>query len=65
MDLLLNDGSKQINVTGWRKNATFAQRVDTSRRRSRRCFLMTLALANTAIQKVRFYNFDIIKIMIF
>ncbi|KAJ9537241.1 LOW QUALITY PROTEIN: hypothetical protein OSB04_029974 [Centaurea solstitialis] len=32
--LLLNDGSKQINVTSWRKNATFAQRVDTSRRRS-------------------------------
>lgn len=51
VDLLLNDGSKQINVTGWRKNATFAQRVDTSRRRSRRCLLMTLALAKTAIQQ--------------
>nr|XP_043628202.1 calcineurin-binding protein 1 [Erigeron canadensis] len=51
VDLLLNDGSKQINVTGWRKNTTFAQRVDTSRRRSRRCFLMTLALAKTANQQ--------------
>ncbi|KAI3756000.1 hypothetical protein L1987_55812 [Smallanthus sonchifolius] len=51
VDLLLNDGSKQINVTGWRKNATFAQRVDTSRRRSRRCLLMTLALAKTATQQ--------------
>ncbi|CAI9277317.1 unnamed protein product [Lactuca saligna] len=51
VDLLLNDGSKQINVTGWRKNATFAQRVDTSRRRSRRCLLMTLALAQTPIQQ--------------
>lgn len=51
VDLLLNDGSKQINVTGWRKNATYAQRVDTSRRRSRRCLLMTLALAKTSTQK--------------
>ncbi|KAJ0768780.1 putative tetratricopeptide-like helical domain superfamily, histone transcription regulator 3/CABIN1 [Helianthus annuus] len=51
VDLLLNDGSKQINVTGWRKNETFARRVDTSRRRSRRCLLMTLALAKTAIQQ--------------
>lgn len=33
VDLLLNDGSKQINVT--------------SRRRSRRCLLMTMALAQT------------------
>ncbi|KAI3804679.1 hypothetical protein L1987_26407 [Smallanthus sonchifolius] len=45
VDLLLNDGSKQISVTGWRKNATFAQRVNTSRRR---CLLMTLDLAKTA-----------------
>ncbi|PWA96496.1 tetratricopeptide repeat (TPR)-like superfamily protein [Artemisia annua] len=51
VDLLLNDGSKQINVTGWRKNASYSQRVDTSRRRSRRCLLMTLALANTADQQ--------------
>ncbi|XP_071727295.1 calcineurin-binding protein 1 [Rutidosis leptorrhynchoides] len=51
VDLLLNDGSKQINVIGWRKNATFAQRVDVSRRRSRRCFLMTLALAKTPVQQ--------------
>lgn len=51
VDLLLNDGSKQINVLGWRKNATLPQRVETSRRRSRRCLLMTLALAKTAIQQ--------------
>ncbi|KAL0394172.1 UNVERIFIED_CONTAM: Calcineurin-binding protein 1 [Sesamum latifolium] len=30
VDLLLNDGSKQINVLGWRKNATLPQRVETS-----------------------------------
>ncbi|KAK3012592.1 hypothetical protein RJ639_009245, partial [Escallonia herrerae] len=51
VDLLLNDGSKQINVTGWRKNATLPQRVEASRRRSRRCLLMTLALAKTAVQQ--------------
>ncbi|KAL2548434.1 Tetratricopeptide repeat (TPR)-like superfamily protein [Forsythia ovata] len=51
VDLLLNDGSKQINVLGWRKNATLAERVEASRRRSRRCLLMTLALATTAIQQ--------------
>lgn len=52
VDLLLNDGSKQINVAAWRKNATLPQRVETSRRRSRRCLLMTLALAKTAVQQV-------------
>ncbi|XP_071917630.1 calcineurin-binding protein 1 isoform X2 [Coffea arabica] len=51
VDLLLNDGSKQINVLGWRKNPTLPQRVEKSRRRSRRCLLMTLALAKTAIQQ--------------
>ncbi|KAI3468164.1 hypothetical protein Pfo_024827 [Paulownia fortunei] len=51
VDLLLNDGSKQINVLGWRKNDTLPQRVEASRRRSRRCLLMTLALAKTAIQQ--------------
>ncbi|XP_051137267.1 calcineurin-binding protein 1 [Andrographis paniculata] len=51
VDLLLNDGSKQINVLGWRKNAALPQRVEISRRRSRRCLLMTLALAKTAIQQ--------------
>ncbi|CAK9175444.1 unnamed protein product [Ilex paraguariensis] len=30
VDLLLNDGSKQINVLGWRKNATLPQRVEAS-----------------------------------
>ena len=52
VDLLLNDGSKHINVVGWRKNATLPQRVETSRRRSRRCFLMSLALAKTSAQQV-------------
>jgi hypothetical protein len=52
VDLLLNDGSKHINVAGWRKNVTLPQRVDTSRRRSRRCLLMSLALAKTPAQQV-------------
>ncbi|XP_028058913.1 calcineurin-binding protein 1 isoform X2 [Camellia sinensis] len=51
VDLLLNDGSKQINVLGWRKNSTLPHRVETSRRRSRRCLLMTLALAKTSAQQ--------------
>lgn len=55
VDLLLNDGSKHINVIGWRKNATLPQRVETSRRRSRRCFLMSLALAKTSAQQVHLH----------
>ncbi|CAL5438071.1 unnamed protein product [Camellia sinensis] len=51
VDLLLNDGSKQINVIGWRKNSILPHRVETSRRRSRRCLLMTLALAKTSAQQ--------------
>ncbi|CBI20600.3 unnamed protein product, partial [Vitis vinifera] len=51
VDLLLNDGSKHINVAGWRKNASLPQRVETSRRRSRRCLLMSLALAKTSVQQ--------------
>lgn len=54
VDLLLNDGSKQINVLVWRKNAVLSERVEASRRRSRRCLLMTLALAKTADQQVCF-----------
>ncbi|KAL8113567.1 calcineurin-binding protein 1 [Apium graveolens] len=51
VDLLLNDGSKQINAAAWKKNSTLSFRVETSRRRSRRCLLMTLALAQTAVQQ--------------
>ncbi|KAI4376285.1 hypothetical protein MLD38_014066 [Melastoma candidum] len=51
VDLLLNDGSKHINAMGWRKNASLAQRVETSRRRSRRCLLVSLALAKTSVQQ--------------
>ncbi|XP_024020745.1 uncharacterized protein LOC21389324 [Morus notabilis] len=51
VDLLLNDGSKHINVAGWRQNATLPRRVETSRRRSRRCLLMSLALAKTSAQQ--------------
>ncbi|XP_022845794.1 uncharacterized protein LOC111368655 isoform X3 [Olea europaea var. sylvestris] len=51
VDLLLNDGSKQINVLGWRKDATLAQRVEASRRRSKRCLFMTLALAMSVSQQ--------------
>lgn len=50
--MLLNDGSKHINVTGWRKNVTLPQRIETSRRMSRRCLLMSLALAKTSEQQV-------------
>ncbi|XP_043721210.1 calcineurin-binding protein 1 [Telopea speciosissima] len=51
VDLLLNDGSKHINVVGWRKNDSLPQRVESSRRRSRRCLLMSLALAKTPVQQ--------------
>ncbi|KAL7159263.1 hypothetical protein ABFS83_01G016200 [Erythranthe nasuta] len=51
VDLLLNDGSKQINVLGWRKNGALPLRVEASRRRSRRCLLVTLALSKTAAQQ--------------
>lgn len=51
VDLLLNDGSKQINVASWRNNAALRQRVEASRRRSRRCFLVTLALAKEPLQQ--------------
>lgn len=56
VDLLLNDGSKHINVVGWRKNATLPQRVETSRRRSRRCLLMSLALAKTSAQQCEIHE---------
>ncbi|KAJ4708134.1 Tetratricopeptide repeat (TPR)-like superfamily protein [Melia azedarach] len=56
VDLLLNDGSKHINVAGWRKNATLPQRVETSRRRSRRCLLMSLALAKTSAQQCEIHE---------
>lgn len=56
VDLLLNDGSKQINVLGWRKNAALSERVEASRRRSRRCLLMTLALAKTVDQQAEIHE---------
>ncbi|KAK9273730.1 hypothetical protein L1049_018540 [Liquidambar formosana] len=56
VDLLLNDGSKHINVAGWRKNSTLPQRVETSRRRSRRCLLMSLALAKTSVQQCEIHE---------
>ncbi|KAG6649279.1 calcineurin-binding protein 1 isoform X3 [Carya illinoinensis] len=56
VDLLLNDGSKHINVVGWRKNATLPQRVEISRRRSRRCLLMSLALAKTSDQQCEIHE---------
>lgn len=51
VDLLLNDGSKHINIAEWGKNAALPQRVEKARRRSRRCLLMSLALAKTPIQQ--------------
>ncbi|KAL2340079.1 hypothetical protein Fmac_008019 [Flemingia macrophylla] len=56
VDLLLNDGSKHVNVVGWRKNATLSERVETSRRRSRRCLLMSLALAKTTAQQCEIHE---------
>lgn len=56
VDLLLNDGSKQINVGAWQKNKTLSQRVEASRRRSRRCLLMTLGLAKTPIQQAEIHE---------
>ncbi|KAF7817092.1 calcineurin-binding protein 1 isoform X1 [Senna tora] len=56
VDLLLNDGSKHINVAGWRKSATLPERVETSRRRSRRCLLMSLALAKTSAQQCEIHE---------
>ncbi|XP_022729636.1 uncharacterized protein LOC111284855 isoform X2 [Durio zibethinus] len=56
VDLLLNDGSKHINVSGWRKNTTLSQRVETSRRRSRRCLLVSLALAKTSEQQCEIHE---------
>ncbi|KAJ8774813.1 hypothetical protein K2173_017259 [Erythroxylum novogranatense] len=56
VDLLLNDGSKHINVIGWKKNDTLPQRVETSRRRSRRCLLMSLALAKTSAQQCEIHE---------
>ncbi|KAG9157281.1 hypothetical protein Leryth_004949 [Lithospermum erythrorhizon] len=51
VDLMLNDGSKQINVLAWRKDGMLPKRVEASRRRSRRCLLMALALAKTAVEQ--------------
>ncbi|KAM1224478.1 hypothetical protein ACFX2G_044327 [Malus domestica] len=42
---------------GWRKNATLPQRVEISRRRSRRCLVMSLALAKTSVQQFRPLSF--------
>ncbi|XP_077210122.1 tetratricopeptide repeat (TPR)-like superfamily protein isoform X2 [Tasmannia lanceolata] len=56
VDLLLNDGSKHINVVEWRKHATLPRRVETSRRRSRRCLLMSLALAKTPVQQSQIHE---------
>ncbi|KAJ3687084.1 hypothetical protein LUZ61_016248 [Rhynchospora tenuis] len=47
VDLLLNDGSKHMSISDWKKNTTLHERVHTGRRRSRRCLLMSLVLAST------------------
>ncbi|XP_078149129.1 calcineurin-binding protein 1-like isoform X3 [Carex rostrata] len=48
VDLLLNDGSKCMSISDWRKQAALHQRVQAGRRRSRRCLLITLTLASTS-----------------
>lgn len=54
VDLLLNDGSKNLSALDWRKSGLLPSRVELSRRQSRRCLLMALALASTPEQKVCF-----------
>ncbi|ERN03626.1 hypothetical protein AMTR_s00042p00226140 [Amborella trichopoda] len=56
VDLLLNDGSKHINVVEWRRSDTLPQRVQASRRRSRRCLLMSLALAKTPVEQSQIHE---------
>ncbi|CAK9882527.1 unnamed protein product [Sphagnum jensenii] len=51
VDLLLNDGSKNLSALDWRKSGLLPSRVELSRRQSRRCLLMALALASTPEQK--------------
>lgn len=60
VDLLLNDGSKHINILDWKKNTNLHQRVEAGRRRSRRCLLMSLALASTSSQQVFFCKASVI-----
>ncbi|XP_072951059.1 calcineurin-binding protein 1 isoform X2 [Typha angustifolia] len=56
VDLLLNDGSKHINILDWRKSSTLPQRVATGRRHSRRCLLMSLSLASTPLQQSQIHE---------
>ncbi|XP_009417134.2 calcineurin-binding protein 1 isoform X1 [Musa acuminata AAA Group] len=56
VDLLLNDGSKHINILDWKKNTNLHQRVEAGRRRSRRCLLMSLALASTSSQQSQIHE---------
>uniref|UniRef100_A0A0E0KHJ8 Uncharacterized protein n=1 Tax=Oryza punctata TaxID=4537 RepID=A0A0E0KHJ8_ORYPU len=56
VDLLLNDGSKHISILDWRTNTTLIQRVEMGRRHSRRCLLMSLALAKTASDKAQMHE---------
>ncbi|KAG8062156.1 hypothetical protein GUJ93_ZPchr0003g16628, partial [Zizania palustris] len=56
VDLLLNDGSKHINVFEWRTHTTLTPRVEMGRRHSRRCLLMSLALAKNASQQTEIHE---------
>lgn len=51
VDLMLNDGSKTCSAIEWQKNEHLTKRVQIGRRRTRRCLLMSLALAKTPEQK--------------
>lgn len=51
VDLMLNDGSKTCSAMEWHKNTRLMKRVETGRRRTRRCLLMSLALAKTPEQE--------------
>eukprot|EP00250_Pteridium_aquilinum_P016505 c23135_g1_i3 orf=228-6338(+) len=51
VDLMLNDGSKTCSALEWHKNASLIKRVEIGRRRTRRCLLMSMALAKTPEQE--------------
>ena len=51
VDLLLNDGSKHINAVDWKRSPDLPRRVELGRSRSRRCLLVSLALAGSLDQR--------------
>ena len=52
VDLMLNDASKTTTAMGWHKDTNLIKRVEVGRRHTRRCLLMSLALAKTQEEEV-------------